>query len=140
MRVQLGETYRTLLGPLPPRDRPLLLGPADQDEPELDAFRELFGDERADYDEARASATTRTAPPRDWPARFVSSYASMHPWEDWAETWAHYLHMVDTLETARAYGLSLRPSAGPRPQTLRSTAPAPRPALVRRSDDAAGFR
>ena len=33
----------------------------------------------------------------------------MHPWEDWAETWAHYLHMVDTLETARSYGLALRP-------------------------------
>ena len=36
----------------------------------------------------------------------------MHPWEDWAETWAHYLHMADTLQTARAYGLSLRPSEG----------------------------
>jgi hypothetical protein len=41
--------------------------------------------------------------------RFVSAYASMHPWEDWAETFAHYLHMVDTLETARSYGLALRP-------------------------------
>ncbi len=29
-------------------------------------------------------------------------YASAHAWEDWAETWAHYLHMVDTLETAAA--------------------------------------
>ena len=36
----------------------------------------------------------------DWQERFVSAYASSHPWEDWAETWAHYLHIVDTLETA----------------------------------------
>ena len=35
----------------------------------------------------------------------------MHPWEDWAESWAHYLHMVDTLETARSFGLDLRPQA-----------------------------
>ena len=49
--------------------------------------------------------------PADWTDRFVSAYASMHPWEDWAETFAHYLHIVDTLETARAYGLALRPRA-----------------------------
>jgi hypothetical protein len=36
----------------------------------------------------------------------------MHPWEDWAESWAHYLHMVDTLDTARSFGLALRPQAG----------------------------
>src|SRR5205814_963217 len=47
--------------------------------------------------------------PRDWATRFVSSYASMHPWEDWAESWAHYMHMVDTIETARSFGLALTP-------------------------------
>ncbi len=35
----------------------------------------------------------------------MSSYASAHPWEDWAESWAHYLHIVDTLETARNFSL-----------------------------------
>ena len=49
---------------------------------------------------------------RDWPEHFVSAYASSHPWEDFAETWAHYLHMVDTLETASAFGLSVRPKVG----------------------------
>src|SRR5439155_26464206 len=51
----------------------------------------------------------------DWGVRHVSAYASMHPWEDWAETWAHYLHMSDSLQTARAYGLELcpRPVAEP---------------------------
>src|SRR6202011_5238904 len=39
----------------------------------------------------------------------VTPYASAHPWEDFAETWAHYFHMVDTLETATAFGLRLRP-------------------------------
>ncbi|MFX4620536.1 putative zinc-binding metallopeptidase, partial [Acinetobacter baumannii] len=47
--------------------------------------------------------------PADWQANFVSSYATAHPWEDFAETWAHYLHIVDTLETARAFGLKIRP-------------------------------
>ena len=49
--------------------------------------------------------------PQDWQGQFVSAYASMHPWEDWAETFAHYLHIVDTLETAGAYGLALTPGA-----------------------------
>ncbi len=45
----------------------------------------------------------------DWPEHFVTAYASAHPWEDFAETWAHYFHMVDTLETAHAFGLTVRP-------------------------------
>jgi hypothetical protein len=49
------------------------------------------------------------APP-DWAERFVSAYAISHPWEDFAETWAHYLHIVDTLETANAFGLRITPS------------------------------
>jgi hypothetical protein len=77
--------------------------------PHLDRFRALFGDERDDY----AAALQRHyehGPAPEWPQQFVSAYASAHPWEDWAETWAHYLHMSDTLETAAACGLSLRPS------------------------------
>ncbi len=69
---------------------------------------QLFGDERADYAASLAGYYERGAP-ADWQERFVSAYASSHPWEDWAETWAHYLHMVDTLETAAACGLSLKP-------------------------------
>ena len=76
--------------------------------PPLAAFRDRFGDERASYEDAVAAHYRDGAPP-DWPARYVSSYASMHAWEDWAESWAHYLHMVDTLETARSFGLSLWP-------------------------------
>jgi len=54
--------------------------------------------------------------------RFVSAYASSHPWEDWAETWAHYLHMTDTLETAIDCGLSLRPKRSDEPSLKPSTA------------------
>ena len=68
----------------------------------------MFGDERDDYGDA-LRRHYENGPPADWPTHFVSSYASSHPWEDFAETWAHYLHMVDTLETARGFGLSVRP-------------------------------
>jgi hypothetical protein len=78
----------------------------------LAAFRALFGDEQLDY----AAALRRhhaDGPPADWQARHVSAYASAHPWEDWAETWAHYLHMTATLETADACGLRLAEVATP---------------------------
>ncbi len=71
-------------------------------------FRALFGDETADYGQALKTYYDYGAPAR-WNERFISAYASAHPWEDWAESWAHYLHIVDTLETAYAYGVSLSP-------------------------------
>ncbi|HET9642299.1 MAG TPA: putative zinc-binding metallopeptidase, partial [Burkholderiaceae bacterium] len=54
---------------------------------------------------AALKANYEQGPPQDWPQRFVSAYASCHPWEDWAETWAHYLHMVDTVDTALSFGI-----------------------------------
>jgi hypothetical protein len=80
----------------------------------LDAFRGRFGDERADYAAALQQHYDQGASDR-WQERFISGYASTHPWEDWAETWAHYLHMTDTLETAAACGLSLRPRRADEP-------------------------
>ena len=58
----------------------------------------------------RSSATTSRARPGIHEERFVSAYATSHPWEDFAESWAHYLHIVDTLETANAFGLRIAPS------------------------------
>ena len=69
-------------------------------------FRELFGDERADY-QAALHRHYEHGPPADWPSRFVSAYATTHPWEDWAETFAHYLHIRDTLQTSVAYGVNV---------------------------------
>ena len=74
----------------------------------LGPFRQLFGDERTDYGQALQKHYAQGAPV-DWDLKFISSYATAHPWEDWAETWAHYLHIIDTLETAYAFGLKVRP-------------------------------
>ena len=87
--------------------------------PFVEAYRALFGDERAPYDESLARHY-RDGPPADWPTRCVSAYATMHPHEDWAETWAHYLHMVDTLETARSFGISVRTDVAKGAQKLQA--------------------
>jgi hypothetical protein len=111
MRVQMGEAYRTVLGHFRHEIGHYYWDRLIRDGAHLAGFRARFGDERADYAAAQEHHYASGAP-ADWPSHFVSSYAAMHPWEDWAETWAHYLHMVDTLETARGYGLSLQAAAG----------------------------
>jgi hypothetical protein len=108
MRLQMGEAYRTLLGHFRHESGHYYWDRLVAGTRWLDGFRKLFGDETRSYAEAR-DGHYRNGAPADWPSRFVSAYASMHPWEDWAETWAHYLHMTDTLETARAYDLALKP-------------------------------
>jgi hypothetical protein len=80
-----------------------------RDQGRLDAFRALFGDERADYPQALERHYQDGAAP-DWQQRTISAYATSHPWEDFAETWAHYLHIMDTLETANAFGLGVKPT------------------------------
>jgi len=114
-RVSLHEPYRTVLGHLRHEsghyywDR-LIAGTG------LEAgFRALFGDETQDYGVALQTHYAQGAP-ANWQSSYVSSYASAHPWEDWAETWAHYLHIVDTLETAASFGLRLRPQHPNAPQ------------------------
>ena len=104
IRAAMHEPYRTLLGHLRHEvghyywDR--LVSRSDW----LPAFRQVFGDERQDYASALQSHYLY-GPRADWAVRHVSAYASTHPWEDWAETWAHYLHIVDTLETALSFGI-----------------------------------
>ena len=126
MREQMGETYRTLLGHFRHESGHYYWERLIQQSPWEARFRELFGDERADYGEAQQRHYA-AGPPAGWQESFVSAYASMHPWEDWAETWAHYLHMADTLETARAWGLALRPQPA-------AEVPSPPPLAVRRLD------
>ncbi len=126
IRVQMGEAYRTMLGHLRHETghyyqqvlvdglvpvsgwvstvdarRPWVGGTSS-----TDRFVELFGDPSADYGEALQRHYAQ-GPPRDWGARFVSEYATAHPSEDWAETFAHYLHITDTMQSAAAYGLSV---------------------------------
>lgn len=109
-REQMGEPYRTVLGHFRHEIGHYYWDRLIKDGDRLEPFRALFGDETLDYAEAQKQHYEQ-GPPADWASRFVSAYASMHPWEDWAETFAHYLHMVDTLETARAYGLAIAPRA-----------------------------
>lgn len=107
-RQIFGEPYRTLLGHLRHESGHfywmVLIEAADR----LEQFRAVFGDERRDYKAALAAhhgGNVRT----DWQGYHVSAYASAHPWEDWAETWAHYLHMIDALDTAEAEAMEPNP-------------------------------
>jgi hypothetical protein len=104
-REQMQERYRTVLGHLRHESGHFYFSRLT-DTPELrQACRELFGDERADYG-AAIRAHYDQGPPTDWPERYVSAYASTHPAEDFAETFAHFLHIEDALETARTAGLA----------------------------------
>jgi hypothetical protein len=107
IRENLNEPYRTVLGHLRHEVGHYYWDRLISCTPWIHEFRRLFGDERADYGEA-LERHYAGGPPSDWPARFVSSYASSHPWEDWAETWTHVLHMADTLTTAISFGLNPR--------------------------------
>ncbi len=105
VRKAMHEPYRTLLGHLRHEvghhywDR-LISGTHWMED-----FRALFGDESQDY-AASLQANYTQGPRPDWALHYVSAYASVHPWEDWAECWAHYLHMRDTVDTALSFGLS----------------------------------
>lgn len=107
-RLQMGEPYRTLLGHFRHEIGHYYWDVLVSDGPHSARFRELFGDDREDYGEALKRYYAAGAP-ADWQQRFISAYATAHPWEDWAETWAHYLHMTDTLEIAVDCGISVRP-------------------------------
>jgi len=108
MRAEMAEPYRTILGHFRHESGHYYWDRLVRDSGWLGPFRALFGDERADY----AAALERhyaSGPPPDWAERHVTAYAASHPWEDWAESWSHYLHMIDTLETGWAFGLRLDP-------------------------------
>lgn len=108
MRQNMHEAYRTLLGHFRHEIGHYYWMLLAKDTDWLTRFRELFGDERQDYG-AALEAHYANGAPADWQATYVSAYASAHPWEDWAESWAHYLHITDTLETAFAFGIELDP-------------------------------
>jgi hypothetical protein len=103
-RLAMHEPYRTLIGHLRHEVGHYYWDRLVDGTPWLDRFRDLFGDERADYGEALKSHY-ENGPSSDWPLHFVSAYAASHPWEDWAETWAQYLHLRDLLDTAASFGL-----------------------------------
>lgn len=110
-RRQLMEPYRTLIGHLRHEvghyfwERLIYA-----DERVLQNFREIFGDEQESYADALEWYYKQGAR-KDWKETFISKYATSHPWEDWAETWAHYLHIMDMVETSHFFGLKVNPTA-----------------------------
>jgi hypothetical protein len=108
LRVQFGEAHRTLIGHFRHEIghyywEVLVRGRAE------DPFKAAFGDhERPTYDEA-LTRHYQNGPPADWQARFISAYATVHPWEDFAETFGAYLDMICLLDSAHHQGL---PSGG----------------------------
>lgn len=110
-RQQLGESSRTLLGHFRHESAHYLwqrnLSELAWDDPLRLAFRERFGDEWTDY-AAALSTYYQNGAPGDWGKNYITAYASSHPWEDWAETWAHYLQIIDGLETCESLGIQVQ--------------------------------
>lgn len=109
-RTRLRETYRTLLGHLRHEVGHYFWQVLFAEPGFAVAFRALFGDERVDYAQSLRRHYDFGAP-ADWQTSWVSAYASSHPWEDWAESWAHFMHMADAVDTAHAHGLRLASGA-----------------------------
>lgn len=102
-RLQMREPYRSLLGHFRHESGHYYWDLLIQNSPFLEEFRSLFGDETLDYS-AALQQNYSGGPPPGWDLLHITSYAASHPWEDWAETWAHWMHMRDTLETADSAG------------------------------------
>ncbi len=104
VRAQLAEPYRTMLGHFRHEVGHYYQWQLVRGGDRLGAYRRLFGDDTVDYQGA-LDDHYRDGPPAGWEASYISRYATMHPNEDFAETWAHYLHICDTIDTARAFAL-----------------------------------
>jgi hypothetical protein len=111
LRVQLGEPYRTMLGHFRHEVGHYYQNILVEKDPGAQSYlaecRAIFGDEQRSYSDA-IDRHYKFGPPAGWQASFISEYATMHPWEDFAECFAHYLHITDTLDTSREAGMILR--------------------------------
>lgn len=111
-RIKLGEPLRTMIGHFRHELGHYFFERLSEDEAFPDAFRATFGDERADY----AQALKRyydDGPPPDWRARHVTAYSAAHPHEDWAECFAHLLHLADIADSFVAAGLGAPAAPAP---------------------------
>lgn len=111
-RQHMNEPYRTLLGHFRHEIGHYYWDVLIRDGGRLDECRAIFGDDRRDYGGALQYHYQEGAP-ADWMDHYISAYASTHPWEDWAETWAQYMHIMDTMETAWSYDMRVRPRISP---------------------------
>jgi hypothetical protein len=113
-RVDMHEPYRTLLGHFRHEVGHFYWDLLLRNGSRLPECRAVFGDDREDYAAALQRHYAQGAP-AGWQQSFISPYASAHPWEDFAETWAHYLHIADTLETASVFQLGVHPKRAKSP-------------------------
>lgn len=104
-RQAMNESYRTLLGHFRHESGHYYWDLLLKDSQHLEEFHTHFGDEKLDYSTALQSYYAQ-GPQKNWQQYYISAYAQSHPLEDWAESWAHYLHMVDTLDTAHTFNLT----------------------------------
>ena len=109
LRIRLGEAYRTMLGHFRHEVGHYYQWVLVEQTGWIDECRELFGDERVSYSDA-ITRHYNIGAPVGWEESYISEYATMHPWEDFAESFAHYLHITDALGTAAAGGVVLRAS------------------------------
>jgi hypothetical protein len=104
IRLGMKEVYRTLLGHFRHETGHYYWDRLVLNSKFLEPFRQLFGDERQSYEDNMKKYYANGAP-ANWAENYISAYSTMHPWEDWAESWAHFLHIQDTLEVAVDFGL-----------------------------------
>jgi hypothetical protein len=105
VRATLAEPYRTMLGHFRHEVGHYYEWQLVRGDERFQRCRELFGDESKDY-QAEIQRHYDEGPADGWDQAYISTYATMHPFEDFAETWAHYLHICDSIETAGEYGLT----------------------------------
>ena len=117
LQEAMGEPYRTLLGHFRHEIGHFYWDKLVRDGGHLDACRAVFGDDSQDY-QAALKKHYAEGVPANWQANYISAYATTHPWEDFAETWAHYLHIVDTLETAQSFGITVEPAVSHDPDLV----------------------
>jgi hypothetical protein len=108
IRREMGEPYRTLLGHFRHEVGHHYWSRLVEHGGEIECFRAVFGDERTDY-QAAIQNHYGNGGAQSWTDNYVSAYATAHPWEDFAETFAHLLHMIDTLATIGGFGARLDP-------------------------------
>ena len=105
-KLAMGEQYRTLLGHFRHELGHYYFDVLIAGSPQKHALcKKYFGDDESDYQES-LKKHYKDGAPGDWRDNFISEYATMHPYEDWAETWAHYMHIMDTLETAKNFSIT----------------------------------
>ena len=105
-KIAMGERYRTLLGHFRHELGHYYFDQLIANSPKKHALcKQYFGDDELDYQQALDTHYKQGAP-ANWHETFISEYATMHPYEDWAETWAHYMHIIDTLETAKNFSIT----------------------------------